>query len=199
MLSQNYQEKRIKIHTVRINIIRTALLISNIDFIVIIMTLYREGYIESMSEHVNIHIYGNCGAPCPADSPLGCLQYLARSEFTNLNLTPHTSHCPTYLDLKVTPYTSLLFFKHFPIIPQRLILYAYPAPGSTGLVNKSQTINISLYFFSFLFFRHSCCKLAENENTSFLWSTLMLFFYTFLNFITAIGYFASAKLMPIYT
>ena len=42
------------------------------------MTLYREGYIESMSEHVNIHIYGNCGAPCPADSPLGCLQYLAR-------------------------------------------------------------------------------------------------------------------------
>ena len=78
MLSQNYQEKRIKIHTVRINIIRTAVLISNIDFIVIIITLYREGYIESMSEHVNIHIYGNCGAPCPGNSPLGCLQYLAR-------------------------------------------------------------------------------------------------------------------------
>ena len=92
MLSQNYQEKRIEIHIVRINIIRTALLISNIDFIVMIITLYREGYIESMSEHVNIHIYGNCGAPCPADSPLGCLQYLARSDFTNLNLTPHTSH-----------------------------------------------------------------------------------------------------------
>ena len=40
-----------------------------------LITIYREGYIESMSEHVNIHIYGNCGAPCPGDTPLGCLQY----------------------------------------------------------------------------------------------------------------------------
>eukprot|EP00092_Neocalanus_flemingeri_P089650 GFUD01113450.1.p1 GENE.GFUD01113450.1~~GFUD01113450.1.p1 ORF type:complete len:135 (+),score=6.70 GFUD01113450.1:32-406(+) len=39
----------------------------------------REGYIESMSEHVNIHIYGSCGAPCPGESPEVCLQYLSRS------------------------------------------------------------------------------------------------------------------------
>ena len=48
-----------------------------------LITVYREGYIESMSEHVNIHIYGNCGAPCPADTQLGCLQYLARSDTTD--------------------------------------------------------------------------------------------------------------------
>jgi len=38
----------------------------------------REGYIEAMSEHVNIHIYGSCGAPCPGESPEVCLQYLSR-------------------------------------------------------------------------------------------------------------------------
>jgi len=38
----------------------------------------REGYIATMSEHVNIHIYGSCGAPCPGESPDVCLQYLSR-------------------------------------------------------------------------------------------------------------------------
>ena len=84
--------------------------ISSISLLIRLITVYREGYIESMSEHVNIHIYGNCGAPCPGDSPLGCLQYLARSVYTHLDLishisnyTPHTS-C---LDLILTPHTSL--------------------------------------------------------------------------------------------
>ena len=39
----------------------------------------REGYIEAMAEHVNIHIYGTCGAPCPGATHQECLQYLARS------------------------------------------------------------------------------------------------------------------------
>ena len=39
---------------------------------------YREGYIEAMSEHVNIHIYGQCGAPCPGTDTHQCLQYLAK-------------------------------------------------------------------------------------------------------------------------
>jgi len=38
----------------------------------------REGYIEEMSEHLNIHIYGACGAPCPGSSTEQCLQYLSK-------------------------------------------------------------------------------------------------------------------------
>ena len=38
----------------------------------------REGYIEDMSDHVNIHIYGACGAPCPGEGMEDCLKYLAR-------------------------------------------------------------------------------------------------------------------------
>lgn len=70
-----------------------ALIIADID--VHNVSLYnqyicREGYIERMSEHANIHIYGLCGAPCPGDTRQLCLQYLARSaKYCSPFIYPH--------------------------------------------------------------------------------------------------------------
>ena len=75
-----------------------------------------------MSEHVNIHIYGNCGAPCPGDSPLGCLQYLARSENTHLDLTSQTSNLMPWPH----PYTSHFFMYYSSNIFQSVPSVSFP-------------------------------------------------------------------------
>lgn len=38
----------------------------------------REDYIDGMQDQVSVHIYGDCGAPCPGDTIEECLAYLSR-------------------------------------------------------------------------------------------------------------------------
>ena len=140
-----------------------------------------------MSEHVNIHIYGNCGAPCPGDSPLGCLQYLARSENTHLDLTSQTSNLMPWPH----PYTSHFFMYYSSNIFQSVPSVSFPmriqplAPVDLLINLRQLTYHYSTsIFISFLFAKLHCSVYS---------------IITFLNSVSTIAYFASAKLMPIYT
>ena len=35
----------------------------------------REAYVDELKEHVAVHVYGRCGAPCPGKSQEDCLRY----------------------------------------------------------------------------------------------------------------------------
>ena len=48
------------------------------------------------SEHLNIHIYGACGAPCPGSSTDQCLQYLSKWPVVLLWAERNNSNCRFY-------------------------------------------------------------------------------------------------------
>ena len=48
-----------------------------------------------MKKHLNVHIYGNCGAPCPGNTEEDCLEYL--SSFYTFLLVFETHVCQHYM------------------------------------------------------------------------------------------------------
>ena len=39
----------------------------------------REGYVSALREHISVHVYGDCGAPCPPGGGGGdCLSHIDR-------------------------------------------------------------------------------------------------------------------------
>ena len=48
-----------------------------------------------MKKHLNVHIYGNCGAPCPGNTEEDCLKYL--SDFYTFLLVFETNVCQHYM------------------------------------------------------------------------------------------------------
>jgi len=55
----------------------------------------REGYINEMKKYVNVHVYGDCGAPCPGKTEEDCVKYL--SKFYTFLLIFETHICQHYL------------------------------------------------------------------------------------------------------
>ena len=55
----------------------------------------REGYLDDLKEHIPVHVYGKCGAPCPGTNEEDCLRYLSR--FYKFILVFETEVCQHYL------------------------------------------------------------------------------------------------------
>ena len=69
----------------------------------------REGYIEALKEHITVHVYGKCGAPCPGKTEEDCLRYL--SHFYKFLLVFESEVCQHYISphlLRVLASTDLI-------------------------------------------------------------------------------------------